>query len=168
MSFFPPCLHLLLTINNCWLHLLNSHLSCHSTSPHHAFLHTTCITLCGLPPLTFSSLALYRLSPPLHFLFYGQVIFFLLHPSECLSFACVSTSSSQSTFSRSIRLIPCLRPAPHHLTMFSCTLPASPLQPWATFAPIVCHLLTYTPPTTDIHTPESKQQQQQTHAHAHA
>jgi len=153
-------------INDCWLHSLDSCLSHCSTSPCHAFSCTTHITLCGLPPLTFSSLALYRLSPPSHFLFYGQVIFFLLHPSECLSFACVSASSLQSTFSCSIRSIPCLRPAPHHLAMFSHVLPALPLQPQAAFAPIVCHLLTHTPPTTDIHIPESKPQQQQTCAHA--
>ena len=168
MSYFPPCPRLLLTIDDCWLHSLNSRLSHCSTSPHHAFLRTTCIALCGLPPLTFSSLALYRLLPPSHFLFYGQVIFSLLHPSECLSFAHVSASSSWSMFSHLICSIPHLHPAPCHLAMFSRALPTSPLQPWAAFAPIVCHLLTYMPPATDIHTPESKPQQQQTCAHAHA
>ena len=153
-------------INDCWLYSLNSHLSCHSISPCHAFSHTTCITLYGLPPLTFSSLALYRLLPPSHFLFYSQVIFSSLHPSKCLSFAHVSTSSLWLMFSCSIHSIPHLCPALCHLTMFSHALPTLPLQSWAAFAPIVCHLLTHMPPTTNIHTPESKLQQQQTYAHA--
>ena len=115
----------------------------------------------------FSSLALYKLSPPSHFLFYSQVIFSLLHPSECQSFAHVSTSSPQLTFSCLIHSIPCLRPAPYHLAMFSCALLISPLQPQAAFAPIVCHLLAHMPPTTDVHLNQNHSNSKHVHMHTH-
>jgi len=88
-SGFPPCPHLLLNIDDLWLHLLNSRLSHPSTSPCHTFLHATRIALCHLPlpshfyPFRFASS---RVS-------HSQFIFSLLHPSESLSFAHVSASS---------------------------------------------------------------------------
>ena len=66
VPLFCPCPCLLLMINDLWLDLLNSLLSCRSTSPCDVFLHTTCIALCELPPL----------------------LYFLLSPSANLGLAC--------------------------------------------------------------------------------
>ena len=50
----PPSPLLLLTIDDLWLHSLDSLPSCRSTSPPHAFSHTTHIALCDSPPLSCS------------------------------------------------------------------------------------------------------------------
>ena len=121
----PSCPHRLLTIDDSWLHSLDSRLSRRSTSPHHAFSRTTRIALCHLPPLS-------RFLPSLSASSRLRRIFFFAVESvfpRCIPVSAyllpVCPPLPHDRRSRSIRSIPHLHPAPRHFATFPCVLPAS-------------------------------------------